>query len=138
MSRLKKLSDLSPADRRLLAQAVLYVAAARFALAFLRLQTICEFARSFGRRRCAPAHTASRIAWAVAAAGRFVPRSTCLAEALAAHALMQRSGLASVIWVGVDRNVSAGFRAHAWVECAGQIAVGATESAGFTPIVRIG
>lgn len=138
MGRLTKLRTLPPGDRRLLAQAVLYVTAIRCALVFLSLRRVCGLAdRLQGRQRKAR-HTADRIAWAVAVAGRFVPRSTCLVEAFAAHVIMRRNGLPSVIRVGVDRNVSEGFRAHAWVECAGKIAVGGSQAEGFTPIVEIG
>lgn len=138
MSRLTQFRNLSPADRRLLAQAVVWVAAARCALALLKLETVSRFAQRCQRRQREASHSAERIGWAVAAAGRYVPRSTCLAEAFAAHVLMQRNGLPSVICVGVAQNVSAGFRAHAWVECAGQIAIGSAESPDFTPILRIG
>jgi hypothetical protein len=67
------------------------------------------------------ADVAAEIAWAVSRASRHVPfRAVCLPQALAAHAMLRRRGIASVMHFGGavagDRGV---VDAHAWLEAAG-------------------
>lgn len=60
------------------------------------------------------------IGWAVARVARYFPRSAmCLAQALAARAMLSRRGISSVMHVGVARSDAAPFEAHAWLEAAG-------------------
>lgn len=56
-----------------------------------------------------------RLEWAVLAASRFVPRATCLTQALALHRLLSRCGYRSSVQIGV-RLADGRFAAHAWVE----------------------
>jgi hypothetical protein len=65
------------------------------------------------------------IAWAVAAAGRRIPWSTCLVEALAADYLLRRAGFAPELRIGMRRGASVvPLEAHAWVMCGGQVLIG--------------
>jgi hypothetical protein len=57
----------------------------------------------------------NRLEWAVLAASRFVPRATCLTQALALQRLLSRSGYRSSVQIGV-RLTDGRFAAHAWVE----------------------
>jgi hypothetical protein len=70
----------------------------------------------------------SQISWAIGAAGRVVPGSTCLAEALAAQAIMRRYGYYPVIRVGVRKSKDGDFDAHAWVESGKKIVAGGSEN----------
>ena len=65
-----------------------------------------------------------RVARAVEVASHLVPRSTCLAKALAAHVLLRRSGYEGVLHVGVAHDAGGKFEAHAWLECEGKVIVG--------------
>lgn len=58
---------------------------------------------------------ADRLEWAVLAASRFIPRATCLTQALALHRLLSRSGYRSKVQFGI-RQADGRFAAHAWVE----------------------
>jgi hypothetical protein len=66
-----------------------------------------------------------RIAWSVRAAGRRVPRATCLVQALAVQLLLARSGHHSELRIGVIRDDAGAFAAHAWVVAGGKVIVGA-------------
>ncbi len=58
------------------------------------------------------------VGWAVTRIAALFPLSVmCLAQALAARAMLERRGIGSLMHVGVAR--SAGFEAHAWLEAAG-------------------
>lgn len=77
-----------------------------------------------------------RVAWAMAAAGRFLPRAgNCLAQALAAEVVLARHGLPAMLRIGVAFAEDGGFRAHAWVEVDGTIVVGASRGlSSFVPL----
>ena len=61
---------------------------------------------------------ARELEWAVRAASRLVPRTTCLTQALTLNHLLHRAGCASRVRIGVARR-SGRFAAHAWVEHGG-------------------
>ncbi|MBC7236965.1 MAG: lasso peptide biosynthesis B2 protein [Chloroflexi bacterium] len=78
------------------------------------------------------------IAWAVSVARRYVPRATCLTQALAVEALLCRRGYIPSVRFGVRKKEGALIEAHAWVECAGQVVVGGPESLllSYTPLTE--
>ena len=55
------------------------------------------------------------LAWAVRAAARYVPRATCLTQALTLEALLADVGLTADVRIGVARASDGSFEAHAWV-----------------------
>jgi hypothetical protein len=74
----------------------------------------------------------------VASAARFVPRATCLTQAIAAHWLLRQGGFPAVLYLGVLRGPGAVFRAHAWVESDGRVLIGGGAGKDFTRLARIG
>lgn len=86
------------------------------------------------------AWSTDRIAWAVQAAARRLPRGLrgCLAQALAAEALLRRYGQPAVVRIGVRWLASAEsgrLEAHAWVESAGRVVVGGlADLASYVPL----
>ncbi|KQS03801.1 hypothetical protein ASG11_05710 [Sphingomonas sp. Leaf357] len=71
------------------------------------------------------ARIAKDIGWAVAAAAPFMPfRSVCLQQAMAAHAMLRRRGIASVMHFGASRGEQKPIDAHAWLDAAGVEVVG--------------
>jgi transglutaminase superfamily protein len=74
-----------------------------------------------------------RLAWAVRAASRAVPRATCLTQALALQRLLSHFGYPAVVQVGIQ-NVDGEFAAHAWVEHCGRPLLGA--AADLSPYTR--
>ncbi len=60
------------------------------------------------------------VGWAVTRAAAYLPLpARCLAQALAARAMLRRRGIASLMRVGVARPDSVSLEAHAWLEAAG-------------------
>jgi hypothetical protein len=75
---------------------------------------------------------ASRAVWAVEAVGRQWPAvGTCLIQALAAHVLLGRRGCPSNLRIGVKRDASGTFVAHAWLEQGDTILIGGEPHAGY-------
>jgi len=68
--------------------------------------------------------TTETVAWAIRAAGRFLPFATCLPRALATHLLLCRKGCASALKIGVTRDLDGRFLAHAWIESGDCVVIG--------------
>ena len=64
-------------------------------------------------------------------------KGSCLASALAAHAMLRRRGIASSLCLGVARDEGA-MAAHAWIEVGQDVIVGAAEAVRFTRIAQFG
>jgi hypothetical protein len=66
----------------------------------------------------------TKIVRSVRSVSRFVPRATCLTQALAASLLIRRSGQRSELKIGVAKNEQSQLIAHAWLETDGRIILG--------------
>jgi len=80
------------------------------------------------RLRPSPRH----IARAVATVSRRIPHASCLTQALAAQLLLRVFGYRARVCVGVGRQPTGAFTAHAWVERDGQVLIGANGSVALT------
>ena len=124
---------------RLFATAVGAVATARvvlWSLSFARIRTRLE-APLPDRPKSADAPSAREIARAVDRARRVVPRASCLVQAMAAKALLDRAGVSSAVWIGVSREGGA-FDAHAWVESGGEVVLGHRVGRHYVPVTKLG
>jgi hypothetical protein len=65
---------------------------------------------------------------------RFVPRASCLTQALAAEVLLSRAGHTPRLRIGLRRDGSGALCAHAWIENMGQVVLGNEERERFTPL----
>lgn len=116
---------------------IVLVALVRLGLWLLPFRTIQRVCAYFGR----PAGSGSaggtkEIVWTVRLASRYVPRATCLVQALATQILLGRRGYAGQVHIGVALNGKSGFRAHAWVESQGEILIGGSEELdGYAPML---
>lgn len=134
-------------ERALLAEAVTGLLAARLKIAALPFRKIAkglgEFvppgdARIASVRAPAPAdrtRTAEQVRWAVTRAARHVPfRAVCLPQAMAAHAMLRRRGIASAMHFGARRGDEKPIDAHAWLDAAGVEVTGYPLDEGITEI----
>jgi len=137
MDRLKRFRRLARAERALLLQAALAIVAVRFALRFLSFERVRALAcRAAGSATCPL--SSQCIVWAIEAASRQLPSSSCLTKALAAQALLNRHGYASQLMIGVARNEAWGFEAHAWITCQNQVLIGGPETERYAPLLNLG
>jgi hypothetical protein len=66
------------------------------------------------------AQTAKLVGRAVRAAAPWMPfKSVCLQQAMAAHAMLRRRGIASVMHFGAGKSDEKPIDAHAWLDAAG-------------------
>lgn len=117
----RALARASWADRALLAETVVCLAAARIAVRLLPFRVIA--ARLTGEVDGGsvagdPPAAARRLAAAVGAVASYTPwRSKCLEQAIAAKAMLRRRGIPSTLYVGVARDPAARrpIVSHAWL-----------------------
>lgn len=137
MSAVRKFWRLSGADRRLLLEAAVWLAAYRVALWVLPWERVAAL-RSSREKSPAGQISVERLEWAVRAAGRRIPTANCLTAALALHHLMSRAGYDSTIHIGVAKTAARGFEAHAWVEHDGvTLLSSATEIAHYARLLAL-
>lgn len=79
----------------------------------------------------------NRIAWAANSAARFIPKSNCLVRALSAQALLLRHGFSSRLTIGVKKDSSDRFAAHAWVTCGDGAVVGGPDARNYTSLLSL-
>jgi hypothetical protein len=137
IKKLQTACRLAPVERRLILSTFPLMLAVRLALwilPFRHMQRVVESSITLGpSERQATAHM---IAIAVRLASRYIPRATCLTQALTAQILLNRAGIENEIRIGVAKEQK--FEAHAWVECGGNVLIGGAEqSARYAPLFTI-
>ena len=121
---------MSSRERRLSLAGAAMVACVRillWILPFKRLLWIVD-RTALRSARVAPVRlsedTMVTIAWGVTTAARYVPRATCLAQALAAQWIFAWFGHPTLLRIGVAKGNSKPLLAHAWLESEGRVVVG--------------
>lgn len=115
----------------LLLHAFSLLGAIRVALYIFPFRVLLSWALHPPNNRRKTSFSADQIAAAVSIAAPYVPRATCLTQALAAQVLLSRSGYHSTIEVGVANEPPGGFEAHAWVVCEDRIVIGGEQAGTF-------
>jgi hypothetical protein len=69
----------------------------------------------------------SRLIWSVRMVNRYVPRATCLTDALTGNLLLSKHGYPSLVKIGVGKSTTGEFEAHAWLEYEGEVVIGESE-----------
>jgi transglutaminase superfamily protein len=134
--RLGSFWRLSFSDKRLLMRAALAVVSAKLAIRTLRLpaaQAAVTRSQRFGWF-VMPA-SVERVIWAVEAAGRAIPgMKNCLVAAVAAEAMLARTGHPCELRIGVAKNAPNELIAHAWLESEGRVLIGEFELDRYKPL----
>ena len=136
MRRVKRFLRLSRAERTLLLQAAFSILAVGVGLRFLSFERLQVLACRGAGRATTPVRS-DRIVWAVEAAARHIPASTCLNKALAAQALLTRHGYASQLMIGVAKGEACRLDAHAWIICQDRVLIGGPETGRYTPLLNL-
>lgn len=131
-SNLKRLRKVSHGRKWLLIEALTALAIARIAMACLPFRRIAAWLGTPGSvslPTASPEDTriAENVGWAIGALGPRVPwDGRCLAQAVAATAMLRRRGLEGTVSIGVRSGTSGGFDAHAWLRIGNCIVTGAS------------
>jgi hypothetical protein len=134
-SKTRTLRRLAPDDRKLVFAALALLTAIKIALWTLSFQRVTRFVKRLSHAR--PIHRGfnpRQVVWAVQLASRYVPRATCLPQALTTQILLSWHGHMSRLHIGVA--LAQKFEAHVWVECDGRVVIReAEEIERYTPIL---
>ena len=139
-SRLSRWRAMPASNRLLLLEAFAALSAARCALALLPARWIFRWlGRPLRTKRASVPGAPERIRWAVLAAARYGPLSfVCFPQALAAHAMLRRRGISSIMHYGVRRSADRQMRAHTWLEVDHRMLLGGETATLFAPIHSAG
>ena len=141
MPALKKFLSLDSSERMLLLQTFVLVWTAS---TFLRLLPFAIVQKLFASRVAPPGRMhrrrpIERLLLAIAVAGGYVSGTTCLSLALAGRMILNRYGYNAHLQIGVAKDHTGSFGAHAWLESEGTIVIGGQESTSlFAPLGVIG
>jgi hypothetical protein len=131
-----------PAGRRwLLAEAFATLLAARCSLVLLPVRWIFRWLESPPHNPAVPdrSETVEDIRWAVLTVARYGTLSfVCFPQALAAHAMLRRRGIRSIMHYGVRRSADRRMRAHTWLEVDHRMLLGGESAMLFAPIHSTG
>jgi|SRR5579862_5897226 len=137
MKRLGRFFALRPCERILLVIAATLMLAFRLALWLLPFRRVMALAAQIrGSLPEVGGSRAERIAWAVRVVSRYIPRATCLVQALTAKALLESAGFPANLHIGVAKGEHESFEAHAWIETEGRVISGAGGLERYSPLMR--
>jgi hypothetical protein len=118
--------------RALIAEAALWLATARLALALVPFPTLARRVGAFvppadprvvaagGATTDAAARLAREVSWAVTRGAAHAPfAAVCLPQAMAARIMLRRRGVASAMHFAAARGEGGALDAHAWLDAAG-------------------
>jgi len=142
---LVRFGEVGPRRRALVAEAVLHLLAARIALAIVPFPKLARRIGRFVPPEEAPClqetptaqhvQHATDVGWAVTRAAHYLPFSAvCLPQAMAAHAMLRRRGVASVMHFGAAKGEEKPLDAHAWLDAAGVEVTGYPVAENFVEI----
>ena len=143
MSKIQSFLSLTPAERNRLVKALVLVVGIRIGLSlmpFPRFQTLlAKFRASIGMSRVSVSTPPTdQLAWAVRTVSTYVPKVTCLTQALAAQVLLEQHGYPTIVRIGVTNASEKGnsFQAHAWLESNGKMVIGQSDVA-YVPLTAL-
>lgn len=128
--------------RRLLLEAMFWLAAARLALLLVPFPRIARYlgkmhspSEETGNSQTEPA-AAGGVSWAIERAARLLPfKVVCLPRALAAWQMLHRRRIAGRLHFGASRDApSTALRTHAWLDACGVEVTGYPEARGCVEI----
>jgi hypothetical protein len=122
-------------ERRLLLGALIVVSCATVAQRILPAVRVQRVLRRLARAPGGGQPTVETVAWAVAATSAYVPGATCLSQALALHALLERAGHKARVCIGLNRCPAGALGGHAWVETVDGRPIAGQEEGAYSPVL---
>ncbi|WP_246709217.1 lasso peptide biosynthesis B2 protein [Mesorhizobium sp. NZP2077] len=132
-----RIFSLSGPELMFLGYCLMVVMAVRLGLTLFSYSRIRSVVTRLDASQCASMGDLRRIAWGVAAAARFVPRASCLTQALSGQYILARQGNESKIRIGIERGTGERLKAHAWLVSDNHIVLGGSVD-GFTHLLDHG
>ena len=125
MRRVRKFLSLSLREKILLLKAAILVCHIRLELTFLSFSSLQNLLTKTAKRQIhstpSPKYRFSvdQLAGSFAAVCHYVPKATCLIQALAIQVLLWQEGYPANLQIGARKDEEGRLQAHAWVESQG-------------------
>ncbi len=128
MNALRKFFSLTHTERVLALKCYALVWIVRLSLWLIPFRLLQKALKWFTPKKTVsnnsdPQH-AELIVRLVKSASNYVPRATCLTQALSARLLLLRAGYDAELRLGVMKDEHQNFQAHAWIESEGRVLIG--------------
>jgi hypothetical protein len=138
MARLNKFLRLPFSEKILFIKAWTLLGIIRIGLSLLPFITLKSFLRMIGPFIVGADGQLSddQLVWAIEAASRFIPKATCLTQALALQLFLKQSGREAHVHIGVDGE-GGRLDAHAWVESRGKVLFGGSNLSRYTHLLAL-
>jgi Transglutaminase-like superfamily len=139
MRRIHKFLNLSSGERRLLIKTWILLGVIRLGLDLFPFSTLRKlvFKLTFLFHGLEKDFSEEYLVWSVAVVSPYVPKTTCLAQALAAQFLLQQAGHQARLHIGVEEPRKGSLKAHAWVESQGKILIGGFDINRYTHLLAL-
>jgi hypothetical protein len=139
MKRIHKFLNLSSDERRLFIKTWVLLGVIKLGLELVPFSTLRKllFKLTSLLRNLGKDFSEEYLVWSVAVASPYVPKTTCLAQALAAQLLLQRAGYQARLHIGVNYGIGGRLEAHAWVESKGRILIGGFDTNRYTHLLAL-
>ena len=136
MSRLSKFLRLSSAERTLLVRVWILLGITRLCLSIFRLTILRKLLTAIGPfvARADKEFTDDQLVRIVGIVSRYVPKATCLAQALTIQLVLKKSGRGAHLHIGVTGSDNGRLEAHAWVESQGRVIIGGSDLGRFNSL----
>lgn len=139
MHRYRKLLQLSITEKILLLQSLFLLGLVTLGLrttSWLKIQRfLVKWATKRQHKATIEIPSTRCIAWAIRVVSRFIPKATCLPQALVAQHILIRNGYPADFKIGVAKGPNGILDAHAWVTSGNEVVIGGdVNSSRFTPL----
>jgi len=78
-----------------------------------------------------------QLVWSVTVVSRYIPKATCLAQAITIQLLLQQAGHQACLHIGVTEIEKGNLKAHAWVESQGKVIIGGFDLNQYTHLLAL-
>jgi hypothetical protein len=136
MSKINSFFKLSFARKSLFIKSLILIIFIRLTLTLLSFSRVKKISKriSIPPNNSKATSTIEDIIWSVRVVSPYVPRATCLTQAITAQILLSRYNQQSKLKIGVMKEEE--FEAHAWLEIDDEIVLGKSEKE-FVPILDL-
>jgi Transglutaminase-like superfamily len=139
MRRISKFLNLSSTEQRLLIRTWILLGSIRLGMALLPFSTLRKLLYRFRSilGRGEKEFSEDRLVWSVGVVSHYIPKATCLAQAITTQILLQQAGHQACLHIGVTEADKGGLKAHAWVESQGKVLIGGIDLNQYTHLLAL-
>jgi hypothetical protein len=139
MRRIYKFLNLSSTEQCLLIRTWILLGSIRLGMGLFPFSTLRKLlsrlkpqSNGIGKK-----FSKEQLVWSVTVVSRYIPKATCLAQAITTQLLLQKAGHQACLHIGVTEAEKGGLKAHAWVESQGKVLIGGIELNQYTHLLAL-